>query len=94
MREYIEIGAVPANEDCQQVGTPEYNSAEARKESLRFLALIREKLGPEPEGARLALKSFPHDFGSYTEVVCYYDDSLPESVEYAFNCESNAPVNW
>ena len=43
---------------------------------------------------RLAVKSFLHDFGDYLEVVCYFDENLPDSVEYALHCEDNLPATW
>ena len=92
-RDYISIGPTPAAEDCQQVG-PTYDHTAARAECRRFLELIRETVGPEPIGARLAVKSNPHDFGSYLEVVCYYDDENETATKYAFRCETDAPEHW
>jgi len=89
MRDYIPYGPVPSGEDCEQVGRPDYDPVKARAECVRFISQIRKQFGPEPEGARLAVKSFPHDFGSYYEVVCYYDDSIEEAVTYAFNGEES-----
>lgn len=93
MRDYLEIGSTPAGEDCVQVGSPEYASR-YRKECQAFINQLRRQLGPEPEGAVLCVKGFPHDFGTYHEVVCRYDDRYPESVQYAFDCESKAPEYW
>jgi hypothetical protein len=59
--------------------------------SLRCCA---RSVDPEPTGARLAVKSFLHDFGDYLEVVCYFDENLPDSVEYALHCEANLPATW
>ena len=92
-RDYIEIGSTPAGEDCAQVGSEGYERR-ARAECLRFIELIRKKLGPQPEGARLSVKSNPHDFGSYLSVVCFYDDTKEQAVEYAFRCEREAPTRW
>src|SRR3990167_9964707 len=91
--DYINIGSSPCNEDCIQVGDPEYYP-KAIQECKRFLDLIREKLGPEPPGARLKVKSFPHDFGTYHEVVCYFLKDNEEAFEYAMRCESDAPQTW
>lgn len=63
MRDFINIGSTPCEEDCQQV--PYTNPELARKESLAFIEAIRKKLGPEPVGASLKIKSFSHDFGTY-----------------------------
>jgi hypothetical protein len=94
MRDYISIGSAPCEESCVQVN-PEGDYHEAmRAECRRFLDLIRKKLGPEPEGARLAVKSNPHDLGTYYEVVCYFEDGDEEAREYALLCEGEAPTTW
>jgi hypothetical protein len=93
MQPYLTLAPAPVEEDCAQVGTDDY-TARARNECRRFMALLRTKFGPEPEGARLDIKSFSHDFGDYLEVVCYFDETLPESVEYAYRCEENLPATW
>ena len=93
MRDYISIGPTPGDEDCQQLGQ-DYDEQKARAECDRFLALIKKVVGEEPTGATLAVKTQPHDFGCYLEVVCYYDDNDEEAVEYAFRCEEDAPTEW
>jgi hypothetical protein len=60
-----------------------------------FINMIRRVIGPEPEHANLRVKSFPHDFGTYVEVVCYYDDEDRGSLDYALKCEgSSLLANW
>ena len=94
MRDYISLGSAPCNEDCVQVNSQgDYHEA-MKAECRRFLELIRKKLGPEPTGARLAITSSPHDFGTYYEVVCYFDDDNEEARGYAFRCEGHAPSTW
>ena len=94
MTDYIEIGPTPCDEDCQQVGTAGYDPIAARAECERFRELIRKTLGQEPEGAKLIIKANAHDFGTYHEVACKYDDSYPDAVAYALRCESEAPATW
>ena len=65
-----------------------------REECKRYIALIRQVLGDEPSGARLAIQSSPHDFGTYLEVVCYFDDSDEAAANYAYHCEEAAPLHW
>ena len=86
--DYIDIGPAPYDEDCVQVGTAGY-AVRARAECQRYLEALRAHYGPEPEGAKLQVRGFPHDFGQYYEVVCYYDPVRANStaVEYAFKCE-------
>jgi hypothetical protein len=94
MRDHISIGPVPSDEPCQQVGTPSYSPTAARAECNRFIEAIRKVVGTEPEGASLRVKSNPHDFGSYLDVVCYFEDGDEEATRYAYRCESDAPATW
>jgi hypothetical protein len=93
MRDYLNIGSSPASEDCAQVGSDGYHK-KAKKECGVFIGQIRRELGPEPPGASLSIKSFPHDFGNYMEVVCYFDDESEAAREYAFKCEAECPDMW
>lgn len=92
-RDYITIGSSPAGEDCAQVGTDNYTE-QARRECNAYREQLLRQFGKEPGSARLAVKSFPHDFGSYLEVVCYYDDRDEAAMEYAFRLESECPERW
>ena len=93
MRDWLDIGSSPAEEDCAQVGQDGYHE-QARRECRAYVELLRRSLGEEPAGARLAVKSNPHDFGDYLSVVCYFDPDMPETEEYAFRCESDGPGQW
>lgn len=92
MRDYVDIGSVPAAEDCEQLG-PNYDPTKARRECRAFINQLRRQFGEEPGSARLAIKSNPHDFGTYMEVVCYYDDRDDQGSEYAWACE-DMPEHW
>ena len=85
-RDYIELGPTPAGEPCVQIGVDNYSVA-ARIECRRYKQLL-EKMFPTCE---FAVKGFPHDFGSYYEVVVYIDESNPHR---AFNVEKNLPETW
>jgi hypothetical protein len=93
MRDFINIGSTPYDEPCAQVGTPDYRE-KALAECKKFIQLLRKKFGPEPESAELRVKAFPHDFGTYYEVVCFYDTDSQESVDYALRCEGETPATW
>jgi hypothetical protein len=93
MRDYLTLGPTPSDEPCACVGETHY-SEQAIEECARFIRLLREKFGHEPEGAALTTKWFPHDFGNYCEVVCSYNTDIPESVEYAFRCDDETPTTW
>lgn len=92
--DYISIGSAPANEDCVSVDPNTDYIPAMKAECRRFADLIAEKLGVPPAGARLSVKGFSHDFGTYYEVVCFFDEDDEEAVAYALKCESDAPANW
>ena len=50
--------------------------------------------GEPPPGARLKVKSCPHDFGTYYEVVCYFDPEDSGAAQYAYRCEDGLPEYW
>jgi len=91
--DYVNLGSTPPGEDCAQVGSDGYHDR-AIEECNRFRKFLREKIGKEPSHARLAVRSFPHDFGNYLEVVCYFDTNVLESEEYAMKCENDCPEYW
>jgi hypothetical protein len=93
VRDYLSIGSSPCCEDCAQVGSDDYFD-KSRIELRAFKNQLIRVFGEPPFGSELRMKAFPHDFGTYHEVVCYFNDNEPESVEYAFNVEGNAPEKW
>jgi hypothetical protein len=96
MRESIDLGVTtPPNEECAQVGSTVYDyHTHARKEGRALINQLRRKLGPEPPGAGLQVKSHPHDFGTYLTVVCIYDPEDPISAAYAERCDVECPKEW
>ena len=93
MRDYINIGSSPSGEDCAQVGTDNYLERD-KKECTALIHQLYRELGEAPDVTYLSIKSFPHDFGTYHEVICYYDDEDEDSTLYAFKCEANLPELW
>src|SRR6516164_8498729 len=94
MRDYMDIGAVPYDEACQQVGTPNYDPMKARKECRVFKNMLRRVFGEPPEGARLRVKGHEHDFGIYHSVAVVFDTDNEAAVEYAFKVERETPAKW
>ena len=92
IRDYINIGATPVAEDCLQVGTPAYTEIAAVNECKRFIKQLKAQFGPEPPNTKLIAKVFNHDFGTYYEVVCWYEDAEGEA--YALKCEGEAWEEW
>ena len=87
--DYLTLGPTPYGEDCQQLG-PNYNPALANLEMKVYLAQLRREF---PQ-AILKIKHFPHDFGTYGEVVAIFDEDNYESEEAAFDAENNLPEFW
>jgi hypothetical protein len=93
MKDILPIGSCPTDEDCAAVGHPDYE-ANARLECLRFIELLRKINGNEPEGAELLICANPHDFGTYYDVVCQFEDKDEEAKAYAYKVEANIPATW
>jgi len=93
MSDFVVIGPTPSDEECAQVGDDNY-FVQSQLECRRFIELLRKTFGPEPVGSYLTTKAFPHDYGRYYEVVCYFNEDVPVSIDYAFRCEREAPTTW
>ena len=93
MRDHLDIGSSPGDESTASVGSENYYPR-ARRECRAYINLLRRVFGPEPEGASLAVKSNPHDFGNYLSVVCYFDSNNEAAITYAYKLESEGPENW
>ena len=93
MKDLTYCGSSPPDEACAQFGADDYHE-KARAECAAWRDALRRAHGPEPIGARLAIKSNPHDFGSYLEVVCYFDPEIEAAAEYAYKCEGEGPATW
>ena len=93
MIDHLSIGPVPAEEPCEQLG-PDYSPSRARWECMTFIDLIKRTLGEPPAGTRLHVHSNPHDFGTYLEVCCTFDESVRDAVEYAYKVEAESPARW
>ena len=93
MSEYLELGSVPVDEDCVQVGSREYES-QWKAEGNRYVALLKQKFPQhEQTGVRFVVMAFPHDFGTYHEVVAKYQkDSKGE--DFAYFVEAHLPTTW
>ena len=91
--DYLTLGPTPADESCEQA---DGCRNKIRRENNAYKRQL-ERMFPIPDAlqsVRFSVKSFPHDFGSYTEVVVHYDCDDETAVEFAFNVESNLPANW
>lgn len=80
--DYLNVGA----NGFAQVGDPDYYSKN-KIEMNYLLELVKSKFPVPEELKRLdcyfTVKSFPHDFGTYHEIVLFYDDTLIDEWEYS-----------
>jgi len=92
--EHIDLGPVPGEEQAASVGAEDYTER-SRRECLVFKRMLM-RLHPAPVGADVALKvkSYPHEFGNYLEVVAKYSSEDAAACDYAYSLESNSPANW
>ena len=97
MIEYVEIGSTPCNEECAQVGAPDY-SERSRKECNAYINQLHRIIvaaGKEiPDGFRLFIKGNSHEFGTYHEVACKFNDNNEVACDLAYWVENNCPANW
>ena len=89
-REYIELGPVPYDEACQQVGMPGYDRKKAQSECAMYKAQLEKKW----PAASFSVRAFPHDFGTYYEVVVNYNPDDETETDLAYEIESNLPATW
>lgn len=95
--QFIDVGPVPADESCAQVGSSGY-AARAQRECEVYKRML-QRLFPVPEGlgVRYAVRRHSHDFGAYFEVSVGYDvggATAEASCEFAFNVERCIPERW
>lgn len=91
--EYLELGCVPTDENCAQVGQEDYRS-QALKECRALINQLRRMFGQEPVMAQLKTTGSPHDFGTYYEVWCYFVPGNKPTMDYACRCEAEYPTKW
>ena len=92
---YMNIGTVPAMEDCVQVGTDEYMD-KARVETERFCKQIMKHY-PPVLGTMVRTKAFDHEFGTYVEVCVNNNKHIESAYQYALQVEAdekNALLYW
>jgi hypothetical protein len=89
----LALGPVPAQEAAAQPGDSDY-AARAFAQCQRFIALLRRRLGPEPDGARLVVRRSDQEFDPYLEVVVRFNDENGAARAYAARCDRDAPARW
>jgi len=87
MRDFLYIGSAPHQEDCAQIGQPDYE-IKGKAECKRFVEqILRYYPLPENGMGYLKIKANPHDFGIYYEVIAIFDDADELSTDWAYAVE-------
>lgn len=95
MRDKLELGPTPCEEDCEQLGH-DYDPTVARTECRRFANGLAKYYAASPgiDRLRFGVSSNPHDFGTYHEVYVSYDPEDEEACALAYKIEASAPKTW
>jgi hypothetical protein len=110
MYDSVYIGAVPAEEECQQANTDGYDANEARKECNKFRNQLETMFGPlrkelglvQPETANFfardkAYFSVKHNRDGdtgYYSVEVFFDPDVDIASGFAIFVENNSPAKW
>ncbi|WP_423200696.1 XRE family transcriptional regulator (plasmid) [Cupriavidus sp. H19C3] len=85
----FEVGPVPAEESCAQVGRDDYNERSGRECTVYIRQLQRIFGHPDPASLRFVRRGFAHEFGRYHEVVAVMNAEGAEMFD-----ESKLPCEW
>jgi hypothetical protein len=94
MRSYLELGSAPCYEECVQVSNKNDYIFAMKEECKRYKTQLEKRFQDIPDGCQFGIKSFYHDFGTYYEVVIYFDNDIDNQVNFAFDVENNLPEKW
>ncbi|MFS8980539.1 hypothetical protein PO002_39970 [Cupriavidus necator] len=85
----VEVGPVPAEESCAQVGQPDYE-AQSRLECAVYIRQLKRVFGnPDPLTLTFERRGFPHDLGRYHEVVAIMTAAGADLFD-----EAKVPTSW
>jgi hypothetical protein len=101
MKDYIELGSTPTDEECAQLGKEGYQDRAARECAAyinQLWRLLELQYGitrdSNPYQISLVRKSNSHDFGTYYEVAVRFDDTDKHAIEVAYWLDGNTPSKW
>lgn len=89
--DYLNIGSTPPEESCAQVGSDDYYER-SRAECAAYATMLQRIWS----SGDFRIKRFEHDFGSYYEVVAYFnpDDEHDPRAAAAYEAEADGPQEW
>lgn len=91
---FIDLSAVPVEEDCAMVGQEDYQKRGMR-ECRAFVGQLQRQF-PIPEGARskYVIRIHSHDLGRYLEVAIHVNPEDQVALDHAYTVEANIPTHW
>lgn len=90
MKTTLTLGSSPVEENCIQVGSENYREKAMYKCRL-WMAQLRKKFPNVP--GRFKIESFPHDFGTYHEVVYEFIDD-DKNWKIANKIDTEMDTHW
>jgi hypothetical protein len=91
--EHLTLGPTPAAEDCAQLGSDNYRE-KSRIEGRAYINQLKRMFPELLPTMKFMLKGFPHDFGTYYEVIVRYPMDDEQAEMMAFDIENSIPENW
>ena len=83
MKDFVDLGGMPAEEQCAQTGSKKYDAASLNQLECRaYIHALERIYGKSPDGGRLHVKSNSHDFGTYYNVRYTFDANDAACIEY------------
>lgn len=90
MKEYLELGPVPFEEESAQMGKPDFVNMN-KIECIAYKHQL-ERLFPTAE---FRVKVFPYDNSEYYREVCVdFDSDDEQAADRAYSIESLLPATW
>ena len=97
--ETFQIGPTPSDENCAQVGSPNYNDLNMIEVAV-FKNQCKRQFPNIPNGAYYIRTRNEHEFGTYHELGIKFEEDNEfeedggEASNYAYNVENNVPEHW
>lgn len=92
--DYVYLAPTPIEEDCAQVGEPNFHKRATNEMTAFCNQLYRQFPNAREIGVYFRIRWENHDFGQYGEVVAAYDMDDEEAMNFAYHVENNLPDNW
>lgn len=98
MKDFIQLGSTPTEEECAQVGTDD-GFERSKKECSVYIAQLNRQFPKQPGNCYFKTKTFQHSIGKndiaeIKEVVLFFENNDEEESKWAFALEERLPDHW